>query len=365
MSTAQEMYALDLDEAVSLMVAGGDQRTCLFEGHMGSGKSSMLKMLGEELPDHKLFYFDCTTKTDAGDIGLPQFAKIEEQGYVTYLPNEELGLHLTCPVVIMIDEYGKANQSVKNSLLRLMLERAWGSKTLHPESIVFATTNLGAEGVGDLLKPHERNRLNVIRMRKPSQRQTIEYGLRNGWDHRILGWMNDTPMLFQGFEEVENPEDNPYIFHPQQQRAAFVTNRSLENASDWLKKQAEGKINDKVLQAALIGGMGARAAMDCMAYVTMADQLPKLDDIKNDPANAKVPTSAAAVCMVVFRSLGAIEKDWVDAWMVYMKRLDTEAQGMFVNGVRQPKFPKRSVVMTNKAFTEWAMSNGHLYSADQ
>ena len=143
MSTAQEMYALDLDEAVSLMVAGGNQRTCLFEGHMGSGKSSMLKMLGEELPDHKLFYFDCTTKTDAGDIGLPQFAKIEEQGYVTYLPNEELGLHLTCPVVIMIDEYGKANQSVKNSLLRLMLERAWGSKTLHPESIVFATTNRG------------------------------------------------------------------------------------------------------------------------------------------------------------------------------------------------------------------------------
>ena len=62
----------------------------------------------------------------------------------------------------MVDEYGKANPAVKNAMLRLMLERKIGSYTLHPDSLVFATTNLGAEGVGDLLPPHARNRMTVI-----------------------------------------------------------------------------------------------------------------------------------------------------------------------------------------------------------
>ena len=46
---------------------------------------------------------------------------------MTYLPNEELGLHLGKPVILMIDEYGKANPSVKNALLRDMLENATDS----------------------------------------------------------------------------------------------------------------------------------------------------------------------------------------------------------------------------------------------
>jgi hypothetical protein len=359
------MYAQGLDDIANAIKLGGHQRTMLVEGDMGTGKSSLLWMLDKELASHGAFYFDCTTKTDAGDIGLPQFAKIEEQGFVTYVPNEELGLHLNTPVIIMIDEFGKANKSVKNSLLRLMLERKWGSKELHPDSIVFATTNKGGEGVGDMLLPHERNRICVVRSRKPDNMEWIQWGLNNNIHHTLLGWAKDTPQLFQSYEEVKNPDDNPYIFHPQQQRVAFVTPRSLHACSDWLNIRDQGGISDHTLTSLMMGHIGERGAMDLMAFVNLADQLPRLDDIKNDPMNAKVPTSAAAICMVVFRTLGAIEKDWINAWMDYMNRLDTEAQGMFVNGVRAPKYDKQSMVMTNQKFTKWAMANKHLYSADK
>jgi hypothetical protein len=50
--------------------------------------------------------------------------------------------------------------------------------------------------------------------------------------------------------------------------------------------------------------------------------------------------------------------------MVYMDRLDTEAQGMFANGVRAPKYAKQGLVMTNKGFTAWARSKSHLFAAD-
>ena len=43
----------------------------------------------------------------------------------------------------------------------------------------------------------------------------------------------------------------------------------------------------------------------------------------------------------------------------------TEAEAMFANGVRAPKYSKQSMVMTNKKFTEWAMKNNHLYTADK
>jgi hypothetical protein len=102
-----------------------------------------------------------------------------------------------------------------------------------------------------------------------------------------------------------------------------------------------------------------------MAFVKLADQLPSLDSIKQEPTTAKVPDSAAAVCMVVYRALAAMERDWLDAWMDYMARLDREAQGMFANGVRAPKYSKQSMVMTNKKFTDWAMANNYMFAADK
>ena len=102
-----------------------------------------------------------------------------------------------------------------------------------------------------------------------------------------------------------------------------------------------------------------------MAFVKLADQLPSLESIKKDPKNAKVPTSASAVCMVVYRTLATLEKDWIDAWMDYLVRLDKEAQGMFANGVRNPKYAKQGMVMTNKKFTKWAMDNNYMFASDK
>ena len=365
MSTSNQavnMYAINLDQIEGLIKAVGHKRTVLVQGHMGTGKSSLLRTLSAAMPTHTACYFDCTTK-DLGDITLPNLATADEQGYVTYATNEELGAHLKKPIILMIDEYGKANPAVKNALLRLMLERKIGSYELHPDSVIFATTNLGAEGVGDLLPPHARNRITVVTARKPSNMEFIEWGINNGVDHTMLGWCKDNPQLFHSFDDHPNPDDNPYIYHPKQQRAAFVTPRSLEAASDILKSR--GGMDDQTVTAALMGTIGNRGAMDLMAFVKLSDQLPSLDSIKKDPLNAKVPTSAAAVCMVVYRTLASIERDWIDAWMIYLEKLDKEAQGMFANGVRAPKYGKQALVMTNKNFTTWAMSNSYLFASDK
>ena len=359
---AQAMYQINLPQCVDLIATVGSKRTVLAQGHMGSGKSSMLHMLGDKLPKHRKVYFDATTK-DLGDIMIPSMQSIERDGCVRMIPHEELGLHIDGPIILMLDEYGKANPAVKNAMLRLMLERKVGSYSLHPDSVVFATTNLGSEGVGDILPPHARNRMTVVQIKKTNNMDLIEYGINNNWDHSLLGWVKDNPHLMASFEDIKDPSENPYIFDPRAQRAAFVTGRSLEAASDILKVR-EG-FDDITLTAALMGTIGDRGAMDLMAFVSLSDQLPTLQSIKDSPLTAKVPDSAAAICMVVYRTMSALDKDWINKWMDYLPRLDTEAQAMFANGVRAKNYSKQSMVMTNKKFTEWAMKNNHLYTADK
>jgi hypothetical protein len=269
----------------------------------------------------------------------------------------------------MIDEFGKANPSVKNGMMRIMLERTMGTKKLHPDSIIFATTNLGAENVGDVLLPHHRNRITTVRVKKPTAVEWLEnYAINNSVHPIIMGWVKEYgDKLFQSFEEVDNPNDdvggNPYIYHPKAQRPAFVTPRSLELASHWL--WAKDKISKNSLKSNLIGTIGARGGSDLDAYIELFDQLPKQDDIKSSPSTAKVPTSASAMMMVVNRALVTMSREFADSWMEYMSRLDKEAQAYFVMQVRNPKYAKQMLIMTNKKFTEWCVANNYMFAADK
>lgn len=358
----QNMFSLSFDQAINALTLGGHIRTMLFEGDMGIGKSSMLTSLAKQLPGHTPCYFDCTTK-DVGDIMIPNMKEAEGSGYVTFSTNEELGVHLNKPIILMIDEYGKANPMVQNALLRVMLERKIGSYALHPDSIVFATTNLGAEGVGDMLKPHARNRITTCRLRKPDAMEWIEWGIGRGIDPVLLGWCKENPHVFQSFTEVDDPQINPYIYHPRDMREAFVTPRSLEAASDWLKQR--DSMDDATLTAVLHGTIGSYAAQDLSAFIALADRLPSNESIMNTPDTALVPEDASAVCMVVYRALATMEEDWVSNWVTYMCRLPMEAQALFVNGVRSSKYNKRALVLTNGDFMKWAADHQYMYAPDK
>tara|TARA_R110000822_G_scaffold829_1_gene3654 strand:- start:739 stop:1854 length:1116 start_codon:yes stop_codon:yes gene_type:complete len=371
MNTANNIYALGFNQAANLINTIGRTNTVLLQGNMGIGKTSILKLLAQMNPTYKPVYLDGTTLIDSADMFM---VKYSDDG-LTFktVPLEDLGLHLPDqPVILMIDELGKMNRSAQLACLRLMLERKHGNLSLHPDSIVFATTNKGTEGVGDLLPAHARNRLTVVEMRKPDNMEWIEWGINNDIDTALLGFCKEKPELFHSFEQYENPDENLYIYHPRSERAAFVTPRSLEKASDILKKRDQlsdlDQYGNKVypqMSAALIGTIGASAALDLAAFIALADKLPTREQIENDPMIAPVPDSPAAVCMVVYRALATIERKWVDAWMTYMDRLPKEAQGLFVLGVNAPKYSRRDSVVQNKKYGDWCLANNYMFSADK
>jgi energy-coupling factor transporter ATP-binding protein EcfA2 len=361
-NTASNIYALGINQTAQLINTIGHNTTVLVQGDMGTGKSSILKILAGLRPTHQPVYFDGTTKVDSADMFM---VKYSEDG-LTFktVPLDELGLHLPeQPIILMLDELGKCNRSVMLACNRLMLERKHSGYELHPDSLLFATTNKGTEGVGDLLPAHTRNRITVVTMRKPDNMEFIEWGIDNGIDPILLGFCKEHPELFHSFEQYENPDENPHIFHPRSARAAFWTPRSGEKSSDILKLRHV--LDDTQLTAALIGTIGDRTALDLAAFISLADKLPTRDQIENDPMNAPVPDSPAAVCMVVYRALATIERKWVDPWLTYMNRLSKEAQGLFVNGVRATNYSRRDYVVQNKKFQDWCMANNYMFSADK
>ena len=365
MSTARDMYSVDINEATQAIADVGCDVSILLEGHMGFGKTSVLYMLGEmeKFKNHTLCYFDCTTK-DVGDLFIPDFFRVDgDSKCVKFIPNEEFGIHLGKPVIIMVDEIGKAFPTVKNAMNRVFLERSIGTFKLPEGSIVFATTNLLGENVGDMFPAHSNNRVTTLRMRKSTVDEWLRWGINKQLHHTVLTFVKENPSVFDSFEDFDNPSDNPYIFHPKRSTSKCVTGRSLEKASQILQN-GEG-LSTSVLTGLLIGTIGERGGMDLMQTKALADKLPSRQEIIDSPENCKLPENASAKILLVYRALTSMDREFINPWMDYMLRLSPEEQGYFARHVHQTKYKHSGVVMTNKKFMEWSRNNTHLFSTDK
>jgi hypothetical protein len=101
------------------------------------------------------------------------------------------------------------------------------------------------------------------------------------------------------------------------------------------------------------------------AFIALADDLPSMADIHNDPMNAKIPEGGAAQVMVVDKALATLEYAWVSNWMKYLGRMPREVQGLFVNTARKTEYAKNDVVTSCKEFGDWCLENGWLYGKDK
>ena len=343
---------ISLSECVDLIATIGDKVTVFAQGHIGTGKSSMLKMLGARFPDHHLSYIDCTN-LDVGDLAIPKV----NGDVTTFVPNEMLGLHLNKPIILMFDELSKASSAVKKAVLRILLERAHGTRSLPEGSIVFATGNLALEGVADLLEAHARNRMCVVKVRKYIAMEWVErFAIHNDIDPIVIGTALEYPQMFQSFEDVEDPANNLYIHHPKSPRAAFVTPRSMEQASHIIK--ATRHLPDDVRIHALMGVVGEAAAMDMMTMAKLDDELPGWERLLKDPENVAVPKSGVASCMLVAKAVMRVEKETFGSWMTFCKRMPKEAQALFARTIMGN--PKNVWVAQRPEFTAWAASNIYL-----
>jgi hypothetical protein len=360
MNVKQPYSEVSFQEVVKVIDRIGDKVTVLVSGHTGTGKSSILKELALLKPDHTPCYLDVTVM-DTGDFLIPKIRTLDGVEVCSFIPNENIGFHLKKPIILLLDEIGKASKSVLNACLRLMLERSLGVYDLPEGSIVFATTNLGIEGLGDNIPAHARNRVCNIKMRKPTVEEwRWDYAQNAGVDPVIIASAVEYPSCFASFEDYEVVGQNQYIFDPRSPMTAFVTPRSLEKASDILKRCRD--LPEDVLYHTLAGVVGTRFTADLMNILKLDNTMPNYFDIINHPTTTPIPSNGAAICLVIAKILQNVKQETFDNVMDYIGRLPREAQALYAMSIMSSKSPKRSIAVTNKKFTEWAVFNGYLFN---
>jgi AAA domain (dynein-related subfamily) len=353
MSEVKFGKSITLKQAAQLIKSNPTSRFFL-RGEPGIGKSSILETIADSL-GYGYAYID-VPNMDLGDIAMPV---IDHDTKTTrYYPNARFGVHEGKPMVIMLDEFSKGADPVKN-MLHPMLEKAnprLGDIPLAENTIVFLTGNLSTDGVGDSIKAHSLNRLIPVTISKPTSDEWIEWGMNHDIAPEVLAWVNRFPHALASYTDA-GQGDNPYIFNPKRPQNAFVSPRSLATASNIVKTRKQNDADSVI--AALSGAIGEAAARDMQAYIEFSDQLPSWEETIKYPKKTKVPTSPGACAIVVFGAIARIDKESIEPFMQYLANFDPEWQAVFA--IQLAKTPtKQSIAFGAKAFADWVAKNQDL-----
>jgi hypothetical protein len=263
------------------------------------------------------------------------------------------------PQIIMIDEWTKTDDYVRNTLHPLLHERRLGTFELHPNTIVFTTGNMDGDGVGDYAKAHTRNRQTWLTYMKPSASEWLVWAGNAGVASEIMAWVKEYPHCMASYMDGGQKE-NPYIFNPTDaSQTAFVSPRSLFKASHWVT--VRDRMTENSLIATLDCTIGIAASRDLQAYISLADQLPTSESIEKSPDTAPVPSSPAAQCILAFKAVSVCTRETFATWLRYIKRMPKETQAVFVNTILENRV-KKDWVLVHPAFVTWARENQYMFS---
>lgn len=343
--------SVSLKQTANLIASTPSVRFYL-RGEPGIGKTMLLATLKKLLPRHEMIYVD-VPNLDLGDISMPVIDR--DSKTTTYYPNARFGIHTGKPVCILLDEFSKGADPVKNMLHPILNEGRLGDTLLHPDTIVFLTGNLSSDGVGDAMKAHTKNRITTLTVRKPSAEEWISWGIDNGVEPTLLAFAREFQEIFASYTE-SSASENPYIYHPKKQQDAFVSPRSLYKASDIVK--ARGNLDAESVVAAISGTCGESFSRAFHAYLEFSDQLPTKDYVLANPKTAPIPTSPAAQSIIMFGGISWVDKETMTPFMEYVERFPAEWQAVFCINIA--KSSKQGMAFQNRKFSEWVAKNQDL-----
>jgi len=367
-----QIPTLSHSQVCDLIKSVGSKRTVLVLGENGVGKTSIQHDLRQDpafLNYNVLDPVDCTQMSD-GSVWMPDIDR--EAGVSRELPNERFclskhnhrGLAGSRPSIICLDELLKAPQFIKNVLAPVLYERRNG--TLHyPEgSIIWATSNLAVEGLGDTVLPHLRTRFIKVIMRKPTKDEwKNEFAYPAGIHPAVIVFVEQNPTVFESFMDYEPgginagkdmTKCNPYPYNPRTKQDGYVSPRTLHAASDILHTCSH--LDHDALLAALAGAMGEAGARMLMALVALNRDIPLYDRVVADPDNTPVVDNPAAQLMQIQQFIvNTTTRENAQAITTYIKRMRNEMQTLFVSQIANS--PRMTLFATVSAFLALLQDN--------
>ena len=371
MSKVKNVNPMTISELRTAIPLNGAELTYVIQSEPGCGKTSLLSMIAEDHGDkwrsprdgyniegdkYDYIYVDCPVK-DMSDIGMviPNHETKTLEYYVASLFN----LKSPKPKVVCLDEFMKSPKLLQVVFTRLMLERMVGDDPLPRGSILFATSNNASDGVGDSMLAHAGNRVCIVPMAKPTPNEWLEWASENNISRIIRAWVALFPRCLASYTDG-NQDDNPYIFNPSKPQLSFCSPRSLAK-SDVIVRNRE-KMTENSVMTSLSGTIGASAAADMSAFLSLEKTLVDVKDILKDPDGIKVPDEISAQLMIMFQAIDTLEdQEQLTKFMKFVERIkNAEIQAVFFTMMMRNSRTVR-LARNNAKIAEWAKNNHDLF----
>jgi hypothetical protein len=121
-------------------------------------------------------------------------------------------------------------------------------------------------------------------------------------------------------------------------------------------------LGENATMVALAGTIGAAAAGDMAAFLSLEKTLTDVKDIVKAPEDVAMPKDISAQLMIMFQAVDVLEtQDQLTKFMLFVERVPSaEVQGVFFTMMmRNPKAIK--LARNNAKIAEWAKNNHELF----
>ena len=334
---------VSINELRKMIPLIGSELTIVIQSEPGCGKTSLLKMIEEDHGDkYDYIYVDCPVK-DMSDIGMtiPNHTSKTLEYYVAEL----FKLDSDKPKMILLDELMKAPKLLQIIFTRLMLEKMAGDRSLP---------------AGSAMRAHAANRVCLVRMAKPTPDEWLTWATANGVSRIVRAFVSMFPRVMASYTEGDHQKDNPYIFKPSMSTLSFCSPRSLAKCDAIVKHR--DVLGENATMVALAGTIGASAAGDMAAFLSLEKSLMDVKDIIKKPKDVPMPTDISAQLMIMFQAVDTLAtQDELTSFMEFVERIQSsEVQAVFFTMMmRSPKAVR--LARNNAKIAEWAKNNHELF----
>ena len=300
-------------------------------GNPGVGKSSVVSQLATSL--HVALQDVRALLLDPVDIrGLPHLSPEGRSTWATpdFLPTDGEG-------ILFLDELNAAPGMVQAAFYQLVLDRKLGEYTLPDGWVIVAAGNRDSDRAHTSRMPTPlRNRFVHLEFEVDTQ-DWSEWAVNNGVRPEVIAFIRFRPELLNQFDRDVN---------------AFPSPRSWEFVSRILESSPDAGIEHEMFA----GTVGAGAATEFSAFLSMFRELPSIDAILISPATEPVPQDPAAQYAVASALAHCASDLNFDRIYEYLKRMPTEFQVLCVRDatVREPN------IKHTGSYVKWAVANHHV-----